>query len=282
MTDDIEGDGRLRRRAQAGTIDWRDEEHDGVNGPLPGSDDLRAHHDKLFNHPPEHFAQAAWYDAQYSGVDTRYGQIYGKDIPPWAEELNLYAAHMVAAYLALSGKNHTVLDCGSGVGRFLRTWQSFGFHAMGVEFSREAVKLATEHAWNTGQFFPNIFVADIRDLTGLFNEQKGYTPFDLAFSADVLEHILPGEDSRRVITEAQRVARFTAHYIPMEVGGDPSHVHIQSKDAWVAEFHAALGSDYWVVAVDNPTNRESVLYLTGRDGDMPWPVKHLLLERAKS
>ncbi len=198
-----------------------------------------------------------WYEKSYK--DAWYNKVYAQPCPEWAVVSNRYHVHQVMAWLGLNPKQDRVLDLGSGVGRYINAWEECGFQVQGVEHSQTAIDLSGRS---------NIIRSDIADLSALAD--KAYT---VAFSAAVLEHVPKGDHTARAVKEMARCARYLAHYIPMEEGGDPSHIHIQPKEEWAAEFALALGPEYVVCVLPNAVESTQPLFISMRADDVPYPLQ---------
>jgi SAM-dependent methyltransferase len=196
-----------------------------------------------------------WYEKSYK--ESWYNKVYAQPIPQWAQVSNRFHVHQVIAWLGLDPKQDQVLDLGSGVGRYIDMWEECGFKTQGVEHSQTAIELSGRK---------NILCSDIASLP--FADQQ----FTVAFSAAVMEHVPKGEHTDKAIKEMARCAKYLAHYIPMEEGGDPSHIHIQPPEEWIAEFSLNLGPDYVVIQLPNPIEATQPLFLTMRETDIPYPL----------
>jgi len=212
----------------------------------------------MSEHDNQKFIDGIWYEEQYGTEGSRYSNIYNKPIPAWARDANDFHARFVQAFFLLD-KFATVLDLGSGTGRQLDAWASTGdFLLRGVEISKEAVKRSS---W--AHRIKNRSAADL----SCFKDGQFY----LAHSNAFFEHVAP-EITTQVLRESMRVARYGAHWIPMEKGDDPSHIHIQSREAWIEEILAALGKGFVVGCAENPVDDTQPLFVITREGDEPWPV----------
>lgn len=89
-----------------------------------------------------------------------------------------------------------ILDAGTGNGAVVRKLRDLGFDAYGIEQSESALQQ------NCPDLVENGYV-EVGVLTSLPYEDRS---FDLVFSSDVLEHLLP-EEADRVVSELTRVAR---------------------------------------------------------------------------
>lgn len=195
-----------------------------------------------------------WYEKSYK--EAWYNKVYATPAPHWATVSNRFHVHQVIAWLGLDPKQDTVLDLGSGVGRYLDMWEECGFATRGVEHSQTAIDLSGRK---------NVLCGDIADLS-VFADKS----FSVAFSAATLEHIPKGEHTNKAIKEMARCARFLAHYIPMEEGGDPSHIHIQPVEEWIAEFSVNLGPEWVVFVLPNAVESTQPLFLATLETDIPY------------
>lgn len=211
----------------------------------------------------ERMVDGSWYEEQYKTKGSIYESIYNKPVPGWAQEANRFHAYLVASWLSLP-KQTRMLDLGSGVGRYMDVWSELGFDVRGVEVSATAVSLSKrQRGTDAGQ----IHVTNATDLSAWTDNY-----FDLVFSSAFLEHIAK-EVTPQVIKETMRVARRAAHFIPLEAGFDPSHIHIQSIDVWVAELLDILGPGFVVFVCANEPDPTQPLFIICRRGDEPWALK---------
>lgn len=237
----------------------------------------------------------AWYEKQYSSPGERYHAMYvNQEHPAWACAADKHHAAVAAAWLGLNHEDYRwptrVLDLGSGLGFYVDAWEKLGYEARGVEISAAAVELAWKRRFEDGDrdlCDATIQQGSLVDLSQLEkhvrqrdtlqreqrNASKGFL-FALAFSASVLEHV-DRSITAQALRETMRLARYGAHYIPLDAGDDPSHIHIQSEREWLLEMHAALGDGFVVAAVPNYACPGIPLYLIARAGDVPWAMGEL-------
>lgn len=253
-------------------------------------------------HPPvDQLVSGAWYEQQYADPKSHYSRCYRPELPLEAKQQNHFHAGFVASLLCLQPRQMPdrpewsdnwlddkiqVLDLGSGVGNQLNTWEWLGFGVQGIEVSQTAVGMAVRYKQNPaddsdwpgseasgagqrkqGLGRGHIYVGSAADLS-MFADGS----FELASSNAFLEHI-DVSICGQVLRETMRVARYGAHWIPMEVGNDPSHIHIQSRELWVVEMLRALGEGYVVGVVENICEPLQPLFLTMRKDDYPWSVE---------
>lgn len=197
-----------------------------------------------------------WYEKSYQ--EAWYKKVYDQPTPNWAVISNRWHVHQVVAWLGLDPRRDRVLDLGSGVGRYIDMWEECGFVVQGVEHSQTAIDLSKRQ---------NILRSDISDLSAFCDQS-----FSVAFSAATLEHVPKGEHTDKAIKEMARCARYLAHYIPMEAGGDPSHIHIQPPEEWIAEFSLNLGPEYVVVMLPNALESTQPLFLAMKESDVPYAL----------
>lgn len=213
--------------------------------------------------PPAHadLVSGEWYESQYATPGARYHDIYTRPTPQWAVEANIHHVALVCAWLAIEPirGERKVLEIGCGVGRYLEVWHHFGFSPCGIDISPTAVAHARERV------MVDVWESPSDDLP------FGGGDFDLVFSAAFMEHC-PREKTARTLQEAARVARYQAHYIPLEAGDDPSHIHVQSVEEWVGEMIEAL-PDHHVAVVDNVMEPSQPLYLIYKPEDATWPLR---------
>ena len=139
--------------------------------------------------------------------------------------LTWYKNHIITKELLKNDVLHgVVLDIGCGLGTraFLASKHC---KVVGIDFSRIAIGYATKH------FNSHFCVADILRMP--FRDQT----FDNAFMLAVIEHV---KDLRTLISEIRRVLRpFGKLFISVtdrDYHGDPSHVHIFTKNSLLAVF----------------------------------------------
>jgi 2-polyprenyl-3-methyl-5-hydroxy-6-metoxy-1,4-benzoquinol methylase len=105
------------------------------------------------------YAKDVYHDCHYEGVDN---------------SAYLESAHLLRQSLS---EGATVLDYGCGVGEFLQALGKEGFIPYGVEFDRDAAKLASKRA--------NCTVLCVSDFSALSTPPR----FDAIHLGDVLEHL---------------------------------------------------------------------------------------------
>jgi ubiquinone/menaquinone biosynthesis C-methylase UbiE len=137
---------------------------------------------------------------------------------------------MVAALMGISTKDK-ILDLGSGVGYYVKSWIDNGYkHTKGIEISKTAIENSKVSSRLT-----HGSVADMR----MFHDKE----FDLVFSSAFFEHV---DDSilETVIKECTRIGKKQAHLIdyagktnPKEVEIDPSHINMKSAKEWHKIFY---------------------------------------------
>lgn len=128
------------------------------------------------------------------------------------------------------------LDVGCGAGEMIDHAMATGFEmAIGAEAVPE---LCTK---------PEIYNLTVRDL-GAFPDGQ----FDLVSSFDVIEHLLPGDDSH-LLSELGRIASkrivVTANNMPSvdpKTGAD-LHINIRPYDDWQAMLHDILEPMGWII-----------------------------------
>lgn len=281
-----------------------------------------------FESPPiADLESGAWYEQQYKTPGERYHEMYIKGLdgddkpvqPEWAADADNYHVHFACAWLGLTPgrrfvrERQRILDCGSGVGQYALAWARAGFTVLGVEVSQTAVDAAQENiaaadVEQCGGRSPTVVQGSLAELHKVpevdlwtaapqaDGSRQWRLPFDVAFSAAVMEHISPAL-TPAVLRNLAYYAKVQCHIIPMEKGADPSHIHIQSKGEWVVEILEALkgipdvGEPYndgtsriappgspleWLVSVvPNHMDSTQPMFVVARRRDMPL----LLLQR---
>lgn len=206
------------------------------------------------NNDNKSFIDGSWYEKQYSTPGERYHDMYRGQIPEWAKNANSFHVAQVMTWLYDVNEDPAVLEVGCGVGNYLFAWGSKTHQAWGVDVSASAAQMARLRG-------EDVAVARADELVAAFTQWK-HPPrggFDLVFTAAVMEHI-DVSVTKKALQEFAKVAPLQAHYIPLEKGDDPSHIHVQPVEAWVAEFKEALPG-YRIYVVDNALERTQPLYI---------------------
>lgn len=195
------------------------------------------------------YIDGSWYDESYK--NGRYADIYKSDFPEWARQFNLYHVGQVLSWLGLAPWPQTprVLELGCGVGRYQEAWKAYECAVNGIEISKEACGAASRAGHS-------VHCRSASDLSLL-----GDKTFALCFSAAFMEHI-DRSITPDVVRESVRVATYVAHVIPLDKGDDPSHIHIQSTEDWLAEFDEILGDGFRNIAVPNLLEPSQPFYFT--------------------
>jgi len=198
------------------------------------------------------FIDGSWYEQQYSTPGERYHEMYTGEIPQWAKDANAFHVQQVLAWLTGFAVD-SVLEVGCGVGNYQTAWKNALVRGdvCVVDVSESAARIARSrgHSVDVGR-------AGALEGCPLWDDHPG---FDLVFTAAVMEHIDVSVTNAALI-EFAVFAPLQAHYIPLEKGDDPSHIHVQPVEAWVAEFKKALPS-HRVYVVDNALDRTQPLYI---------------------
>jgi SAM-dependent methyltransferase len=212
---------------------------------------------------PSELIDGSWYEAQYSTPGSRYRGIYDKPNPDWAVAANQWHVRYCAAMLELRSSSK-VLELGCGPGRYLAAWNDAGFDVAGIEISHTAIGMSGR---------TDIIQGTAADLP--FPDQS----FDVVFSAAFFEHV-PPEITREVVAESARVGRMNAHFVPIDQGfeadDDPSHIHLQSVDAWIAEL-AEILPGYAVCGLPNPAAPYLPMLFWAHPDEVPWPIRNAAL-----
>ena len=159
--------------------------------------------------------------------------------PQWAKECKRWIIDLCLMYtgLPLTAK---ILDLGSGIGQFMRAWQSRGFKDVhGIEISR----VATSHSC-----MPTLHPGSAQNMP-FFGDKE----FDLVFSSAFFEHI---DESilDDVLDECFRVGTMQAHTLCLQQGTDPSHINMKNEQEWLDRFEAhATDKDLLFIVPDDFT-----------------------------
>ncbi|KAL4430011.1 hypothetical protein ABPG77_004381 [Micractinium sp. CCAP 211/92] len=124
---------------------------------------------------------------------------------------------------------HTVLDAGTGNGGSVRAMRLRGKAAWGIELSQAVLERDA----------PDLLAAGYVEQGSLTNLPYQDSQFDLVFSADVLEHIMP-EEADAVVAELVRVAK---KHIVVSISlksyqNKGLHTLLRPREWWEAKFAA--------------------------------------------
>ncbi|KAL4430007.1 hypothetical protein ABPG77_004377 [Micractinium sp. CCAP 211/92] len=143
---------------------------------------------------------------------------------------------------------HTVLDAGTGNGGSVRAMRLRGKAAWGIELSQAVLERDA----------PDLLAAGYVEQGSLTNLPYQGDQFDLVFSADVLEHIMP-EEADAVVAELVRVAK---RHIVVSISlksyeNKGLHTLLRPREWWEAKFaaHGARPNRPLVWALQQKENR---------------------------